>query len=356
MPLTILNVAFPFAPVGPHAVGGAEHILNRLDQEIVASGNISLVAACEGSKPEGKLFPIKVPQGDGIDTAARLSASDGVQAAIDRALATNCVDLIHIHAMDFYQYRIPSKVPVLVTLHLPFAWHPIEIWDKLPSNVQVCCVSESQRRSGPASLRDAPVIENGVSIPEDQHHHEKAEFALVLGRICPEKNAHEALIAGSLARVRVLLAGRVFPFCEHIEYFQAKIEPLLRESSVRHEFVGPVESSQKEILLSRAKCLLHPTRAPETSSLVAMEAMARGTPVIAYRSGALNEIVEDKITGFLVNSPEEMAEALRDAGQISSEDCRRSARRRFDCRRMVAQYFEMYDSLLCKARGKRCYV
>ena len=356
MSLTILSVAFPFAPVGPQAVGGAEHILNLLDQAIVTSGNTSLVAACKKSRPQGKLIPIELPQSDGLDTAARLSVRDRVQAAIDRALATSRVDLIHIHAMDFYQCLVPSDVPVLVTLHLPFAWYPAEVWDRLPPNVQVCCVSESQRLTAPLPLRDAPVIENGVVIPKIQDDRSRAEFALVLGRICPEKNAHEALIAGSLAGVRVLLAGQVFPFREHAEYFHEKVEPILRESRVKHEFLGPVESSQKEILLSQARCLLHPTRAPETSSLVAMEAMARGTPVIAYRSGALAKIVDDKVTGLLVNSPEEMAEAIRSVDQISSEVCRFTAAQRFDSRRMIREYFEMYDSLLCKAPAKRCYV
>jgi glycosyltransferase involved in cell wall biosynthesis len=97
-------------------------------------------------------------------------------------------------------------------------------------------------------------------------------------------------------------------------------------------------------------CLLHPTLAPETSSLVAMEALAAGTPVIAYRSGALPEIVDDGVTGFLVNSVQEMAAAIGKVRTISDRACRRAVERRFLKERMVGQYFALYEELL---RGRR---
>jgi glycosyltransferase involved in cell wall biosynthesis len=170
-----------------------------------------------------------------------------------------------------------------------------------------------------------------------------------MGRICPEKNAHAALEAGTLAGTRVLLAGQVFPYGEHRQYFNEKIEPLLQGG---HTFLGPVSAEAKHDLLARAKCLLHPTLAPETSSLAAMEAMAAGTPVIAYRSGALPEIVEDGVTGFLVGSVEEMAGAIRSVGAISPAACRSAAERRFSKERMAHQYFELYNSLVQRADGQ----
>jgi glycosyltransferase involved in cell wall biosynthesis len=170
-----------------------------------------------------------------------------------------------------------------------------------------------------------------------------------MGRICPEKNAHEALEAGTRAGMRVLLAGQVFPYEEHRRYFRERIEPLLQAN---HTFLGPVSTEAKYDLLARAKCLLHPTLAPETSGLVAMEAMAAGTPVIAYRSGALAEIIEDGVTGFLVDNVEDMADAMHNVHTISPEACRAAAERRFSKERMVREYFELYNSLLQRADGQ----
>jgi glycosyltransferase involved in cell wall biosynthesis len=259
------------------------------------------------------------------------------------------VDLIHMHGLDFSEYSLPPDIPVLVTLHLPIAWYSEESWRKVGSNVQFCCVSQTQRWMCFAKLKDVFVVENGVNLPPLSHTQKKEDFALIMGRICPEKNAHAALEAATLAGTRVLLAGHVFPYEEHRRYFHEKIEPLLNGE---HTFLGPVSAEAKCDLLTRAKCLLHPTLAPETSSLVAMEAMAVGTPVIAYRSGALPEIVEDSVTGFLVDSVEEMAEAIRSVHTLSPKACREAAERRFSKARMVRQYFELYNSLLQRAEGQ----
>jgi glycosyltransferase involved in cell wall biosynthesis len=368
MPLTVLSIAFPFAPVGPHAVGGTEQILSDLDEALVAAGHKSLVVACEGSQPAGKLFPVALPRRDVLEAAEISWSQRRFQAAIDLVLARHRVDLIHMHGMDFDRYRLPSSIPVLVTLHMPIGWYRPQVWKQLAGRVQFCCVSETQRRCLPAELLHAEprrhtglpgvtVIQNGVTIPELSPNLQKEEFAIVLGRICPEKNAHEALAAGSMAGVPVLVGGHVFPYKEHKQYFAEKLQPLLEERAigVQHEFLGPLEPARRWDLLARAKCLLHPTLAPETSSLVAMEALAAGTPVIAYRSGALPEIVEDGVTGFLVDSVESMAAALRNVHRLSAQECRGAAEQRFAKERMVRRYFELYEAMTRTAARERLY-
>ncbi len=345
MSLTVLSVAFPFAPVGPCGVGGAERILAELDAALVAEGHRSLVVACAGSLVAGELFAAPMPERALISESDRNWHRWRFQAAIDRALSKYKVDLIHMHGMDFDQHVLPANIPVLVTLHVPCEWHRREVLEAYAGRVQFVAVSDFQRRTCPKVLGDIPVVENGVELPAVRLDRERDEFALSLGRICPEKNVHEALEAGTKAGTRVLIGGHVFPYREHSDYFEDKVQPLLNCEPVTHRFLGALETERRQRLLARAKCLLHPTLAPETSSLVAMEALAVGTPVIAYRSGALPEIVEDGVTGFLVDNVDEMAEAIGRVHEIRPEDCRAAAEKRFSRDRMTREYLDLYAAM-----------
>lgn len=345
MALTVLSVAFPFAPVGPCGVGSAERILAELDAALVAEGQRSLVVACAGSLVAGELFSAPMPERALISESDRRWHRWRFQAAIDRALSKHRVDLIHMHGVDFDQHVLPPDIPVLVTLHVPISWYRPEAWVTFGDRAQFQCVSAAQRSTCP-ELAGVPVIENGVSLPAVRLDREREDFALALGRICPEKNVHEALEAGTRAGTPVLVSGHVFPHREHGEYFAEKVQPLLDRDGVTHHFLGPMDVERRKRLLARAKCLLLPSRAPETTSLTAMEALSVGTPVIAYRSGALTEIVDEGVTGFLVDSVEEMADAIQRVDQIRSEDCRAAAESRFSRDRMVHDYFDLYAAMV----------
>ena len=341
MKLTVLSVAYPFAIVGPGAVGGAESILTAIEAELVRRGHESVVVARDGSVCAGRLLPTAVPEGV-ITDSVREEVRRRHQAGIDRALRTERVDVVHMHGIDFDNYLIPRGMPVLVTLHLPPSWYPEAIW-RLPANYRLQCVSETQRRACPPESRErVEVIGNGVELPTLEHLPARRKYALMLSRICPEKNLHAGIDAARAAGVPVVLAGEVFPYDEHLRYFREEIEPRLGDG-VR--FVGAVGGADKTRLLARARCLLLPTLAPETSSLVAMEAMAVGTPVVAYGSGAVPEVVEDGRTGFLVSDVAGMAAAIGRVGEIDGELCRRVAAERFSLERMVGEYLSSYEQL-----------
>ncbi len=344
MSLTVLSIAYPFAPVGPRAVGGAEQVLTWLEQALVARGHHSLVVAREGSACTGRLFPTPVPGGS-LTPEAQERTTAAHQRGIDRALGSARIDLVHMHGIDFHRYRLSPELPVLVTLHLPPSWYPESIWS-LPANRRLQCVSQSQRRACPASAQSRlEVVENGV--PLDAPAAEKGNYALLLSRICPEKNLHAGLDAAKLAGLDAVLAGEAFPYPEHLRYMEREIRPRLGPGA---RLAGPVYGEQKQALLAGARCLLLPTLAPETSSLSAMEALAAGTPVVAYPSGAIPEIVEHGRTGFLVQTPEKMAQAIRDCDRIDPAECRRAAASRFSLACMVEGYLALYSRLLKAAR------
>ena len=339
-PLTVLSIAYPFAAVGPASVGGAEQILSTLEAGLVAQGLRSVVVAQAGSQVADKL--LATPGSKGILTeAARTQVEAAHQANMDRALERFPIDLVHMHGIDFHRYRLPAHLPVLVTLHLPPSWYPESIWC-LPPHIHLQCVSASQRQACPEPLRDQlPVIANGVSLPPATPTR-KRSFALLLSRICPEKNLHVALDAAKLADVPVLLAGQVFPYPDHLRYFEEQIRPRLGRNC---RWLGPVGGPAKQRLLAAARCLLLPTIAPETSSLVAIEALASGTPVIAFPSGAIPEILEPGRTGFLVHDAPSMAAAIARAATLDPEVCRAAARERFSAARMIREYLALYASL-----------
>lgn len=342
MSLTILQVAYPFAPVGPDAVGGAEQVLTRLDEALPRLGHRSMVIGCEGSVTASPLIP--VPQAAGpITDAVCQAVHAALRQAVAQALERHAVDLVHMHGLDFHAYLPPAGVPVLVTLHLPPAWYPQAVLRPQRPGTWLHPVSTSQHQACPPSSVLLPPIPNGVPVDTLPRRLSRRGFALCLGRICPEKNQHQALEAGNRAGLPVLLGGEVFPYPEHERYWREAVVPRLAQG--RHRFLGPVGFTRKRRLLNTAQCLISASMAPETSSLVAMEALACGTPVIAFPSGALPEIVEHGVTGFLVSNVQEMAAAIPEAARLDREACREAARRRFSAAVMVERYLEVYQRL-----------
>lgn len=307
--LTVLSVAYPLFPVGPDSAGGAEQILYLLDREIVRSGRRSLVVAKPDSSISGELVP-----------------------SIEEALRENSIDLIHFHGLDFNDHVPETNVRMLATMHLPLAWYPQEAL--LRSGVEKICVSRAQ-----ASATGFPVVLNGIDVARF-HTAPKRDYLLWMGRICPEKGVHIALEVARERDLPLYIAGPVHPFESHQEYFRDKVQPLFDS---RRQYLGAVSGEHKNRLLAEASCLLIPSLVAETSSLVAMEAISSGTPVIAYGNGALPEVVDHGETGFIVHSQGEMSSALDRIGLISPEICRQTAEARFDASRMAQDYFNLYE-------------
>jgi glycosyltransferase involved in cell wall biosynthesis len=344
--LTVLSVGYALAPVGPDAVGGAEQVLSALDRALAAAGHRSLVVAPEGSQVAGRLIATG-PLPAEATPEARQRAERRQCEAIRQALAHWPVDVIHAHGLDFAEHlpTAPAPPPTLVTLHLPADFYPPGAVSAQRPDTWFNCVSEAQRKSFPELPRMLEPIANGVPVEQFRARHATRNFALMLGRVCPEKGFHLALDAAAAAGVPLLIAGEVFPYEAHRRYFAEQVQPRL---GPRARFLGPVGFARKRRMLSAARCLLVPSLVAETSSLVAMEALACGCPVVAFPAGALPDIVEPGLTGFLVADVPGMAAAFAACAGLDREACRAAARRRFPLEATVAHYFCLYERL---ARG-----
>lgn len=341
MSLTVISVAYPLAAVTDDPVGGAERVLRDIDRGLVEAGHRSIVIAAEGSTTSGELVAIPSVQSIlGNDVWCRLH--EHLRACLPRIIAETDPDIVHMHGVDFGSYLPPAGAPVLATLHLPRQRYAAECMDITRPRTWLNAVSVHQSRSFAGHPRCVGAIENGVDTSAPQTCHAKRSFALAMGRICREKGFHLALDAARRAGVPLLLAGDVYPYPEHHQYFCQEIFPRL---DVQRCWIGPIGGARKRRLLQSARCLLAPSLIAETASLVAREALAAGTPVIAYPSGALAETVEPGRTGFLVSDVDEMASSIRRTAEISPETCRSVARERFCAKRMVGEYIALYQRL-----------
>lgn len=345
MGLTVVSVAYPFARVDDDPVGGAEQVLAAIDRALVAAGHRSIVVAAEGSRAAGELAGVPAVRGD-IDEVARARTHAAVRARIAEVLPH--ADLVHLHGIDFADYRPEPGPPAIVSLHLPLDWYPAEALRPRPG-VHLVPVSHSQAAAAPPGVRLLEPVENGVDVDAFAPA-AKDGFVLALGRVCPEKAFDVALDAARVAGAPMKLAGAVFPYPAHRRHFEDAIAPRLDRDRC---WIGAVQGDRKRRLMAQARAVLVPSTAAETSSLVAREALAAGTPVIARPIGALREVVEPGVTGFFAETVAEFADAVRRADRIDPEACRRAARERFDLRRTTDAWLALYHRAAEEGRGRR---
>ena len=347
--LRILYVAYPLLPVSKNSAGGAEQVLCTLEREMHARGHDTTVAACDGSRVAGTLFATG-SAADAPDQFERRSAqqTEALLAWLGSAEAPN-FDLIHDMSGDFWQHAHGLRTPVLATLHLPRSLYTKVDFARVPERVSFNCVSHSQMSEFSDLPRMLGVAPNGIAIdrfPQELVPREKREYLLWLGRICEEKGIHTALDVAYAAGEKLIIAGAVYPFLYHQKYFAREIIPRLKRAGRHAKYVQSPTFTEKVDLIRNARLLLITSEVNETSSLVAMEAAACGTPVLGLRRGALPEVVAEGVTGTLVNEAKEINGMLEVACNISSAQCRAYAENHYSVRRMSGSYGEMYRHIV----------
>jgi glycosyltransferase involved in cell wall biosynthesis len=340
--LRILYVAYPLLAVNEESCGGAEQVMLALEGEMRRRGHETWVAAPGGSRVGGKLIPTNqaARKADDLERcqAEHIAAvSTAIEDANHRGVP---FDVVHDHSSLAWQRAFLSGPPWLVTLHLPRNFYSQQAFREPGGHLYFSCVSQAQA----ADFRDLPqmlaVVDNAVDTACFPLCREKSDYLLWLGRICEEKAPHHAVDVATMAGMPLVLAGSVYPFSYHQDYFDRELAPRLLGRPV--EMHCALSRHEKIDLLARARALLITSTVAETSSLVAMEAMACGTLVIALRSGALPEIVGDGETGYLADSVEEAATAVRSLARIDSAACRKRVVEHFSLQRMADNYEQLY--------------
>lgn len=344
-PGRILYIAYPLLTVSEQSAGGAEQILCALEREMARRGVVTTVAASAGSQVSGELFvtgePCTAP--DDFERRNREHQDRVVTFIRERAGHNKPFDLVHDKSGNFWPHAAEIQIPVLATLHLPRHFYQPQGFENIPERVSFNCVSESQARS--FSDLDPAVVANGILLDRFRPNFGPREGLLWLGRICEEKAPHLAMEIAARANGAITFAGQVYPFSYHQQYFDREIAPRVKRMP-NATFISAPSAEQKQHLLREAKAVLITSIVNETSSLVAMEAAASGTPVIAFRRGALPEVVKDGVTGFLVDSVEEAIDVLKRIEEIAPSDCVAHARVNFSSEVMADKYRLLYERIL----------
>ena len=182
-------------------------------------------------------------------------------------------------------------------------------------------------------------------LPHDLHRFQpnRGNYLAFLGRISPEKRLDRAIAIALRTGMKLKVAAKIYP--EERGYFRETIEPLLRKSRSWVEFIGEVGGKEKDEFLGNAHALLFPIDWPEPFGLVMIEALACGTPVIAWRNGSVPEVIDDGVTGFVVDNVDDAVEAVARVETLSRFACRQQFETRFDARRMASGYLDLYRQL-----------
>jgi glycosyltransferase involved in cell wall biosynthesis len=343
--LRIAIVAPPWFHVPPDGYGGIEAIVADVVDGLVGRGHeVCLVAAGRrGTQAQHFFTSYDEPPSErlGEPLAEVLHAATSTQA-----LAEFEPDVVHDNTLAGPLTAELRRVPTVVTTHGSVTGEAGRYLETLGDAVQLVAISDAQRRAAP-DLNWVARVHNAVDVDSFPVGKGRDGYLLFLGRFCPDKGAHLAIDAARAAGWSLVLAGKLNEPAER-EYFEEAVRPRLGRGVT---YVGEADAEMKRELYGAASALVFPICWEEPFGLVMIEAMACGTPVIAFRRGSVPEVVESGVTGFVVDGPDEMVAAIGRVGELDRAACRRRVEQHFDLPVMVDGYERVFRQLADRRRS-----
>ena len=338
--MKIAEVAPLYESVPPKTYGGTERIVSYLTEKLVAMGHEVTLFASGDSETKARLIP-------GCSRSLRLDEQCSDKLAYHLGMLDDVMrkaaefDIMHFH-IDYLHFPLSRYcgLPSVTTLH-----GRLDLPDLIPlyrrfRGIPLISISFAQRSPLPWVNWIGNVYHG---LPADLHpfHPEQGNYLAFLGRISPEKRVDRAIEIALRSGMHLKIAAKIDPV--DLEYYESEIKPLLRQPHV--EFVGEITEKQKADFLGNAYAYLFPIDWPEPFGLTMIEAMACGTPTIAFNCGSVPEVMVDGVTGFIVNDIEGAVKAVEETVSLDRAACRSSYEQRFTDSRMAEQYLELYETV-----------
>ncbi len=344
--MRIAQVAPLYERVPPLYYGGTERIVSYLTEELIRQGHQLTLFASGESLTDGSLVA-------SCDRSLRLNpdcldylAYHFLQLEQVFHLA-NSFDVIHFH-IDYLHFPLSRRrgIPNVTTLH-----GRLDIADLVPlyrefTDMAVVSISNAQRNPLPW-LNWQGTVHHGIPVDLYECKKDQGSYLAFLGRISPEKRVDRAIEIAKSANMKLKIAAKIDAVDR--EYMEREIRPLLDHPLI--EFIGEIGEREKQEFLGNAYALLFPIDWSEPFGLVMIEAMACGTPVVAFLRGSVPEVIDEGVTGFIVQSIEEAVVALERIQHFDRERCREVFERRFSATRMANDYVKIYEKLLASRNG-----
>jgi len=344
--MRIAQVPPLYESVPPKLYGGTERVVSYLTEELVKQGHEVTLFGTEDSQTKARLFPV-------CRQATRLNPDCKdplawhiyqLQLVMEHA---HEFDIIHFHN-DYLHFplSVQNRYAHITTLHGRLDLEDLQPIYRKFYDIPVVSISNSQRKPLPSANWVGTVYHG---LPDDLYHlgEGKGEYLAFLGRISPEKRPDRAIEIAKRAGIKLKIAAKV----DHADrdYFEKQIRPLLDHPLI--EFIGEIGEDKKGEFLGNAMALLFPIDWPEPFGMVMIEAMANGTPVIAWDHGSVPEVIEHGQTGFIVNNLQQAVKAVENLHRLSRPSIRNVFRHRFSASVMAGNYVALYEKL-CGSRKK----
>jgi glycosyltransferase involved in cell wall biosynthesis len=347
--MRIAQVAPLYESVPPRLYGGTERVVSYLVEELVRQGHEVTLFASGDSRTRARLVApcarsLRLDPECIDPLAPHVLMLEQVYRRLDE------FDLIHSH-VDYLDYSLARRhaIPHVTTLHgrldVPVLGALYEEFREMP----VVAISDAQRRALPHANWQGTVhhgLPRDLLRPGDG----RGGYLAFLGRLSPEKRVDRAVEIAARAGMRLRIAAKVDPADR--QYFAEVVRPLLDRPGV--EYLGEIGEAEKSDFLGGARALLFPIDWPEPFGLVMVEALACGTPVVAFRGGSVAEVIEHGTTGFVVDSIPDAVAAVGALGRLSRAACRRAFEARFTVERMAREYLAIYARLIERVDARRC--